>query len=231
MTTIRTLLIPAAAVLAATVLLTSAAAPGVPAQAPVTLTPPDSPTKAPGPEGFLQRWIILEPIRVSGVTQSAVQAAVKKEYFPNQFTVLPRDGDKVTAGDAELTWHAVDTKNYNVNLYHFAYALNKPSSDVLFWALTIVNCPEEMRDVRLAIGSNDASVWWVNGQEVIAIYGDRQTVIDDGVSKKLTLKKGPNVIRCAVHNQGGATDFCARFLDGQDKPLKGFTLSAGDVQQ
>ncbi|MGA2556108.1 MAG: acetylxylan esterase, partial [Verrucomicrobiota bacterium] len=220
MTTIRTLLIPASAVLAATVLLTSAAAPGVPAQAPVTLTPPDSPTKAPSPEGFLQRWIILEPIRVSGVTQSAVQAAVKKEYFPNQFTVLPRDGDKVTAGDAELTWHALDTKNYNVNLYHFAYALNKPSSDVLFWALTIVNCPEEMRDVRLAIGSNDASVWWVNGQEVIAIYGDRQTVIDDGVSKKLTLKKGPNVIRCAVHNQGGATDFCARFLDGQDKPLK-----------
>jgi hypothetical protein len=231
MTTIRTLLIPASAVLAATVLLTSAAAPGVPAQAPVTLTPPDSPTKAPSPEGFLQRWIILEPIRVSGVTQSAVQAAVKKEYFPNQFTVLPRDGDKVTAGDAELTWHALDTKNYNVNLYHFAYALNKPSSDVLFWALTIVNCPEEMRDVRLAIGSNDASVWWVNGQEVIAIYGDRQTVIDDGVSKKLTLKKGPNVIRCAVHNQGGATDFCARFLDGQDKPLKGFTLSVGDVRQ
>jgi len=231
MTTIRTLLIPASAVLAATVLLTYAAAPGVPAQAPVTLTPPDSPTKAPSPEGFLQRWIILEPIRVSGVTQSAVQAAVKKEYFPNQFTVLPRDGDKVTAGDAELTWHALDTKNYNVNLYHFAYALNKPSSDVLFWALTIVNCPEEMRDVRLAIGSNDASVWWVNGQEVIAIYGDRQTVIDDGVSKKLTLKKGPNVIRCAVHNQGGATDFCARFLDGQDKPLKGFTLSVGDVRQ
>ena len=67
--------------------------------------------------------------------------------------------------------------------------------------MTIVNCPEEMRDVRLAIGSNAASVWWVNGQEVIGIYGDRQTVIDDGVSKKLTLKKGPNVIRCAVHNR------------------------------
>ncbi len=229
MTTLRTILIPASAVLAATVLLTSAAAQGVPAQAPVTLTPPDSPTKAPSPEGFLQRWIILDPIRVSGVTQSAVQAAVKKEYFPNQFTVIPHDGDKVTAGDAELTWHAVDTKDYNVNLYHFAYALNKPSSGVLFWAVTIVNCPEEMRGVRLAIGSNDASVWWVNGQEVIGIYGDRQTVIDDGVSKKLTLKKGPNVIRCAVHNQGGATDFCARFLDGDDKPLKGFTLSVGDV--
>jgi len=225
MTTIRTLLIPAAAVLAATVLLTSAAAPGVPAQAPVTLTPPDSPTKAPGPEGFLQRWIILEPIRVSGVTQSAVQAAVQKEYFPNQFTVIPHDGDKVKVAGTEYTWHGVDTNDYNVNLYYFANKLGKPTSNVLFWIFTIVNCPQEMPGVRLAIGSNAASVWWVNGKEVIGIYGDRQTVIDDGVSKRLTLKKGPNIVRGAVINGGGHTDFCARFLDSEDRPLKGFTLS------
>ena len=84
-----------------------------------------------------------------------------------------------------------------------------------------------MRGVRLAIGSNAASVWWVNGQEVIGIYGDRQTVIDDGVSKRLTLKKGPNIVRAAIVNGGGATDFCARFLDADDKPLKGFTVSVG----
>jgi hypothetical protein len=123
----------------------------------------------------------------------------------------------------------VDTREYNVNLYHFAYALNKPTSFVIFWAVTVVNCPEEMRGVRLAIGSNAASVWWVNGQEVIGIYGDRQTVIDDGVSKRLTLKKGSNIVRCAVINGGGATDFCARFLDEEGKPIKGFTVSLGDV--
>ena len=65
---------------------------------------------------------------------------------------------------------------YNVNLYHFAYALNKPTSNVLFWVVTIVNAPREMSGVRLAIGSNAASVWWVNGKEVIGIYNDRQTV-------------------------------------------------------
>jgi hypothetical protein len=78
--------------------------------------------------------------------------------------------------------------------------------------------------VRLAIGSNAASVWWVNGQEVVGIYGDRQTVIDDGVSRRLTLKKGPNVIRAAIVNGGGATDFCARFLDAGDRPLKALTI-------
>jgi hypothetical protein len=102
--------------------------------------------------------------------------------------------------------------------------LNKPTYNVLFWAVTIVNCPEEMPDVRLAVGSNAASVWWVNGKEVIGIYGDRHMLVDDGVSKRLTLRKGPNVVRCAVINSPGVSDFCARFLDSEGKPLKGFTV-------
>jgi hypothetical protein len=194
-----------------------------------SLARPTTPVKAPQAEGFLQRWIILEPIRVSGqLTDSAVQTIVKTEYFPNQFTVIPRDGDKLTIGEAEVAWHAVDTMAYNVNLYHFAYALNKPTSNVLFWAVTIVHAPQEMRDVRLAIGSNAASIWWVNGREVIGIYNDRQSVIDDGVSRRLTLKKGPNVIRAAIVNGGGATDFCARFLDEEGRPVKAITVNLAD---
>jgi hypothetical protein len=221
---------PALAILAGSALLAIAAASGAAAQAlGPTLTSPTTPEKAPNADGFIQRWLLLEPIGANGLTDSIVHTAVKKEYFSNQFTVIPHDGDKVTVGDKELTWHAVETRDYNINLFHFARALGKPTSDVLFWAVVVVNCPQEMRDVRLAIGSNAASVWWVNGQEVIGIYGDRQTVIDDGVSKRLTLKKGQNIVRAAVVNGGGATDFCARFLDAEDKPLKGFTVSVGPV--
>jgi hypothetical protein len=222
--------IPVLAFVTASTLLAMAAVSGNAGQAVApTLTRPASPAKAPGADGFIQRWLVLEPISANGLTDSVVQATIKKEYFPNQFTVIPHDGDKVTVGDTPLTWHAVDTRNYNVNLYHFAYALKKPTSNVLFWAVTIVNCPQETRGVRLAIGSNAASVWWVNGQEVIGIYGDRQTVVDDGVSKRLTLKKGPNVVRGAIVNGGGATDFCARFLDADDRPLKGLTVSVLDT--
>jgi hypothetical protein len=179
----------------------------------------------PHADGFIQQWIILDPISVIGLTDSAVQASVKREYFPNQFTVIPNDGDKVTIDGKEFIWHAVQTNEYNVNLYYFAKSFGKPTSNVLFWGVTIIHCSQEMKDVRLAIGSNAASVWWVNGQEVIGIYNDRQTVIDDGISKRLTLKKGPNIIQCAVINGGGATDFCARFLDANDKPLQGYTVS------
>jgi len=152
-----------------------------------------------------------------------VRAAIEKDQVAA--TPLPHDGDPFTAGDTELVWHAVDTLNYNVNLYHFAFALSKPTTNVLFWALTVVNAPREMSDVRLAIGSNAASVWWVNGKEATALYNDRQTVIDDGVSKRLTLRKGANVIRAAIVNAGGATDFCARFLDENDRPIKALTAT------
>ena len=196
-----------------------------------TLTKPATPERAPDAGGFIQRWLVLEPIPANGLTDNIVQTAVKKEYFPNQFTVIPHDGDKVTVGASELNWYALDTKLYNLNLYHFAHALGKPTSDVLFWAVTIVICPREMSGVRLAIGSNAASVWWVNGKEVIGIYGDRQTVIDDGVSKRLTLQKGPNVVRAAIVNGGGATDFCARFLDADDRPIKGITATLSEVHK
>jgi hypothetical protein len=192
-----------------------------------TLNRASPPAKAPDEEGFIRRWLVLEPIGTTGLTDSAVRAAVRKAYFTDQFTVIPHDGDKVSIEGADLTWHAVDSTLYNVNLYHFAYALGKPTSNVLFWAVALLDCPSELRDVRLAIGSNAASVWWVNGKEVIGIYGDRQTVIDDGVSRRLVLKKGPNILRCAIVNGGGATDFCARFLDADEAPVKSFTVNLG----
>jgi hypothetical protein len=194
-----------------------------------TLKRASTPTRSADAAGFLRRWLVLEPIKVPGqLTESAVRAAIGKEYFPDQLTVIPRDGDRVTVVDESLAWHAVDTTNYNVNLYHFAYALNKPTSNVLFWAVTRVEVAHEMRDVRLAIGSNAASIWWLNGEELIGIYGDRQAVIDDGVSKRVTLARGLNTIRAAVINAGGATDFCARFLDADDIPVREISVRLTD---
>jgi hypothetical protein len=195
-----------------------------------TVTAPTTATKAPDADGFMQRWLILEPISVSGqLGDNAVRATVNNEYFPDQLTVIPHDGDKVNVGGTQLVWHAVDTTEFNINLCHFARIYGKAYENVLFWAVTIVDCPEEMHNVRLGIGSNAASVWWVNGKEVVAIYQNRQSVVDDGVSRRLTLHKGRNVVRCAVINSTGAADFCARFLDAEEKPLKDFTMSVGDA--
>ena len=221
------------AVLAARGSQQPAAAQPAPARPPAaSLARPASPSRAPDAAGFIQRWLVLDPIRVSNqLTESAVQAAVTKYAFARA-TAVPRDGQKVTVDDEIAAWHAVDTLGYNVNLFHLAYALNKPTSNVLFWAVTVVQVPRDLPGVRLAIGSNAASVWWLDDEEVIALYNDRQAVIDDGVSRRLTLTKGTHVVRAAIVNAGGATDFCARFIDEDGNPVTGFTLNlAGEGMQ
>jgi hypothetical protein len=191
-----------------------------------SLTAPQGASEPVDARGFLHRWLVLEPVPVKGrLTASGVQESLQTAPLALAADALPRGGESVTMGDASYQWHALDTRNYNLNLYHFAWALSKPTSNVLFWVTTVVDSPREVPDVRLAIGSNAASRWWLNGEPVIALDDDRQTVIDDGVSKRLTLHAGRNVIRAAIINGGGATDFCARFLDVEDRPIVALTTT------
>lgn len=193
-------------------------------------TPATAAPKTPDTDGFLQRWLLLEPIgkpnRSNTVfTGTYVRAAFNTEYFPDQFTVVPHDGDKVTVAGKDLAWHALDSANFDVKLYRFAYGLNKPTYGVIFWAVTIVNSPREIKNVRLAAGTNSASMWWVNGNEATGLFDDRRMVMDDVVSKRLTLNKGKNILRGAVINGPGLSDFCVRFIDENGEPVKGITTS------
>lgn len=193
-------------------------------RAPATLTAAKGASQAVDSRGFIHRWLVLEPVPVAGrLTEQAVQEALKIAALPEGATRSA--GASVTINGATHLWHALDTAHYNLNLYHFAWSLSKPTSNVLFWVETTVDSPREMQNVRLAIGSNAASRWWLNGEPVIALNDDRQSVIDDGVSRRLTLRQGRNVIRAAILNGGGATDFCARFLDQQDLPIPELRVS------
>jgi len=186
--------------------------------------------KSPDPDGFLQRWLLLEPISLpirsnAGFTETFVRNTITNEYFPNQFTVVPKDGDTVRIDDQELVWHALDTNTFNAKVFRFAYGLNKPTYGVIFWAVTIIDCPRQIQDIRMAVGSNSASMWWVNGKEAVHLFGDRRMVMDDCVSKRLTLNKGRNIIRGAVINGPGLSDFCVRFFNEEGQPVKDFTIN------
>jgi hypothetical protein len=199
-------------------------------------TPATSSPKAPDSDGFLQRWLLLEPINKpnrsnAGFTESYVRKAFDTEYFPGQFTVVPRDGDKVTVDGEELTWHALDSVHWNVKLFRFAYGLNKRTYGVVFWAVTVVDSPKEMQNVRMAVGSNSASMWWLNGEEAVSLFTDRRMVMDDCVSRRLTLKQGRNIIRGAVINGPGLSDFCVRFIDENGEPVKDLTINPANTGQ
>jgi len=204
-----------------------AAAADTPSLAPYFM-PVDTTPKAPDADGFLQRWLLLEPIvkpnrSNTGFTGTYVRQALTTEYFKGQFKVVPHDGQTVSAG-APLSWHALDSSLYDVKLFNFAQNLKKPVYGVIFWAVTVVDSPREMSNVRLAVGSNSASMWWVNGKEAAGLFGDRRMVMDDVVSPPLTLHKGKNIVRGAVINGPGLSDFCVRFIDEDGRPVRDITL-------
>ena len=193
-------------------------------------TPATAGARSPDADGFLQRWLLLEPIKNSlrsnaGFTESFIRDSFHAEYFPDQFGVVPRDGDAVEVEGETLRWHALDATNFNIKLFRFARGLDKPVYGITFWAVTVVDSPREIKNVRMAVGSNSASMWWVNGEEAVCLFGDRRMVMDDGVSERLTLVKGANIIRGAVINGPGMSDFCVRFIDEAGNPVRDIALN------
>ena len=220
------------------------------------LLPSTGGSVAPDSEGFIRRWTLLEPIgkpnRSNTVfVDSYIREAFATEYFPNQMSVVPKDGDKVkvtvekqapvdlTRGrpaqqatppapvfeKQTLTWHCLDSKMFNVKLFRFATGLDKERYGVIFWAVTVLYVDQDLEDVRLAVGSNSASMWWLDGQEALILSGDRRMVMDDATSKRLTIKKGRHVLRGAVINGPGMSDFCVRIIDEDGKPVRNYTIA------
>ena len=125
-----------------------------------------------------------------------------------------------------LTWHSVDSKLFNIKLIRFAMGTSEGQKryGLIFNAFTVVNCEQDMV-VRLAAGSNASSIWWVNGEKVLTLQADRRMVADDGMSKRITLKKGKNLVRAAVINGPGMSDMCARFYNEDGTIVKNITIT------
>lgn len=180
-------------------------------------TPVDKKATAASPDerGFIRRWQLMQPLKQDIRSNVIFTDSWLRETFANELAKLPKQKAK---------WYAMESPTYNMKLFHFAEKYGSQAYGNLFWCETVINCPEEMTDVRLAAGSNGASMWWLNGEEVLLLEGDRRMVVDDGVSKRLTLKKGRNTLRGAVVNGPGLSDMCVRFVDEQGKPIKGYTI-------
>lgn len=192
-------------------------------------TPVTSEAVCPDNEGFIRRWTLLEPIdkpnRGNTVfTDSYIKQHLGMEYFKGQFSLLPKNGQKVKVGKQKLQWHKMDSKLYNVKLFRFATGLDKKYYGIIFLATTVIECDKDIDGVRLSVGSNSASLWWLNGEETLMLSGDRRMVADDGMSKRITLKKGMNVLRGAVINGPGMSDFCVRFIDENGNPVKNIRI-------
>ena len=193
-------------------------------------TPSTLVKKAPDAKGFIQRWLVLDPVKKnlrgnSAITETYLKTTFSTENFSPDYNVIPKNNSTVTIGSQELAWHALDSKSFNFNLYNFSYATNKQRAGVLFWLVTVINCTEEIKNVRLAAGVNSGGAFWLNGDQILTVPGDKDIIVDNVASPLITLKKGKNVLRAAIINGQGLCNFVARFIDDKGQPVKNYTLS------
>ena len=171
----------------------------------------------PDEQGFIRRWKLLEPIP-QDIRSNVI---FTNSWLRDKFTAELEKFNK----QKKQKWYVFDSPTYNMRLFRFAEKYGRQAYGNLFWVETIIDCAEELSDVRLAVGTNGASMWWLNDEEVLLLEGDRRMVEDDGVSKRITLKKGRNVLRCAVINGPGLSDLCARFINQNGKVVREFTIN------
>lgn len=198
--------------------------PPVPAPLSDFFSPVTDAAATPDRDGFIRRWLLLDPITKPNpgntvFTGSYVREALSAETFPGHFGTLPRAGAAAQSSE-KLVWHALDSKLWDVKLFNFAQSRGKRTYGVVFWAVTVVDSPRDIADVRLAVGSNSASRWWLNGELAAELFDDRRMVMDDVLSDRVTLRKGRNVIQGAVINGPGLSDFCVRLLDASGQPIR-----------
>jgi hypothetical protein len=181
-------------------------------------------------EGFIRNWLVLGPIsvdqKVSEHSEAACKEFLDKEYFSGQKDLKPSAGDKSTVDGAEMPWQAVEAADFTLDTNKIAQDQSKGTDNVVYLGVAYVVVPNDMPDVRLAIGSDDDSLWRVNGKELIRVYAARAAEKDTDHSEAIALKQGTNLVTFTLINGDGPSGICARFLDKDDKPVTGLAITS-----
>ena len=184
----------------------------------------------PDNDGFVRRWNVLEPIPLDIntnilFTDSYLAQTLGDPKVQALIKNVPNDRQQVKYDSkTTLTWHKIESNFYNVKLFRFAEQYGTKIYGVIFPVTTVIECDDDMQGVRLMAGSNSASKWYLNGEEILTMSGDRRMVRDDCASKSITLRKGTNVLSGLIINGPGMSDFCVRFIDKNGNTVKNFKV-------
>jgi hypothetical protein len=185
----------------------------------------DDKTFKPDDEGYIRNWLLLEPVKltedVSSHTEEQEKPVFDKDWVKKDYT--PRDGDKLKANDTDHAWSAKESSDAIVDLTGLFEG--KDTQQCVFLGVAYVTAPQEMTDVKLSIGSDDSSIWRLNGKEIVRVYSQRSVEKDTDQSQPVTLKKGANTLQFAVIQGDGPAGAVARFVDKDGNPVKGLTIS------
>jgi hypothetical protein len=199
--------------------------PPAPAAPPAAKVPPGPPSRDPSRmdnDGFIRYWLILAPLpsekeRASGAEVAAVR-------LPNEGDMKPKPGENVMYKGKQYAWTKHSAPEYFIDFRKFAG--DQKTDNVFAYAVAYVSCEEEIRDVKVLAGTNDAGRAYINGKLIFSHEKPRSLEPDATIVNGITLLKGQNIIILKVANETGNWGGCLRFMDKNGTPIRHLLLSS-----
>jgi hypothetical protein len=165
-------------------------------------------------EGYVRNWVMLAPIALP--EGGAAGDLLLREQIQGEALLRPSDGDTVTVNGRKLTWKRIAAPTNHVD---FNAVLQTQNDRAAGFLVTYVECEKEMRDVTMAVASNDQGRIYFNGVDIYAFTEARPLVLDADKGR-VTLNKGLNVIVFKIINEQNSWQGALRLLDKSGVPLK-----------
>jgi hypothetical protein len=170
-------------------------------------------TLKPDSDGYIRNWVMLAPIILPAGRPAG--DLILEEQIKNEATIQPKAGDTVKVNGKELTWQNITSAT---KYFDFNAILKSINDHAAGYMVTYIECDREMKDVTMALGSNDQARLYLNGRDIYAVQ-DARTLELDGDKGKVHLNKGINVVVFKVINEQNSWQGCMRFLDKTGAPV------------
>ena len=165
-------------------------------------------------DGYIRHWVMLAPIPL-GEGEAGTEA-IYRQQIRGEATLRPKAGDTAKVGGKELTWQNVTAATNYFDLNAILKSLNDRAAGYM---VTYIECEIEIRDVIMAVASNDEGRIYFNGVDIY-LFGEPRTLMLDSDKGKVTLKKGINTVVFKVINEQNAWQGAMRLLDKSGAPLE-----------
>ena len=197
-------------------------APPVPPAAKVPAGPPSRDPSRMDNEGFIRYWLVLSPLPSEKEHASGPEVAAQR--VPNEATMKPKPGEILSYKGKDYAWTKYSSPEYFVDLRKLYQG--QKTDDVFSFLVAYVNCDEEIKDLKVLAGTNDAGRLYINGKQIFSYEKPRSLEPDATIVNGITLLKGQNVIILKIANEKGNWGGCLRFMDKNGTPIRHLLLSS-----
>jgi hypothetical protein len=173
-------------------------------------------------EGFIRYWLVLSPLPSEKERSSGAEVAAQR--VPSEATMKPKPGEILSYKGKDYVWTKYSSPEYFVDLRKLYQG--QKTDDVFSFLVAYVTCEEEIKDLKVLAGTNDAGRLYINGKQIFSYEKPRSLEPDASIVNGITLVKGQNVIILKIANETGNWGGCLRFMDKNGTPIRHLLLSS-----